>query len=69
MTEGPEDEHQYQALVTDRDGVIRHGGSECVGVFGYSSEEAIGKTLDLVVPAPCRLATGAASKRLSPPVG
>jgi PAS domain S-box-containing protein len=50
VTEGPEDEHRYQALVTDRDGVIRRWESECVGVFGYSSEEAIGKTLDLVVP-------------------
>ena len=49
VTEGPED-GQYQALVTDRDGVIRAWESDCVGVFGYSSDEAIGKTLDLVVP-------------------
>jgi PAS domain S-box-containing protein len=36
--------------VTDRDGVICRWGSECVEVFGYSSGEAIGQTLDLVVP-------------------
>jgi PAS domain S-box-containing protein len=50
VTDRFEDEDRYQALVTDRDGVIRHWDSECVRVFGYSSEEAIGKTLDLVVP-------------------
>lgn len=50
VTGKPADEHRYQALVTDRDGVIRRWQGECVGVFGYSSEEAIGKTLDLVVP-------------------
>jgi PAS domain S-box-containing protein len=44
------DDGRYQALVTDRDGVIRRWDSECVGVFGYSSEEAVGQTLDLVVP-------------------
>jgi PAS domain S-box-containing protein len=32
--------------------VIRRWEDECVGVFGYSAEEAIGQTLDLVVPAP-----------------
>jgi PAS domain S-box-containing protein len=47
----PKDEDgRYQALVADRDGVIRRWGSECVGVFGYSAEEAVGQTLDLVVP-------------------
>ena len=46
----PKDDGRYQALVTDRDGVIRRWDSECVGVFGYSSEEAVGQTLDLVVP-------------------
>jgi PAS domain S-box-containing protein len=45
-----DDDGRYQALVTDRAGVIRRWDSECVGVFGYSSEEAIGHTLDLVVP-------------------
>jgi hypothetical protein len=30
--------------------VIRRWGSECSLVFGHSAEEAIGKTLDLVVP-------------------
>lgn len=40
----------HRALVTDREGVIRRWGSACVSVFGYSSEEAVGQTLDLVVP-------------------
>jgi PAS domain S-box-containing protein len=40
----------HLALVTDRDGVIRRWDSECPGVFGYSSEEAIGQTLDLILP-------------------
>jgi PAS domain-containing protein len=45
-----EGDARHQALVTDRDGVIRRWDSECVGVFGYSSEEAVGLTLDLIVP-------------------
>jgi PAS domain S-box-containing protein len=52
VTDRPENEHRYQALVTDREGVIRQWDSTCVRVFGYSSEEAIGETLDLVVPTP-----------------
>ena len=45
-----DDDGRHRALVTDRDGVIRRWDSECVGVFGYSSEEAVGETLDLIVP-------------------
>ena len=51
MTDRPENEDRHQALVVDREGVIRRWESECARVFGYSSEEAIGKTLDLVVPS------------------
>lgn len=50
VTTPPDNDVRYQALVTDRDGVIRRWESECEGVFGYSSEEAVGQTLDLVVP-------------------
>ena len=39
-----------QALATDREGVIRRWEGACVNVFGYSPEEAVGQTLDLVVP-------------------
>ncbi len=45
-------ERNEQALVTDRDGVIRRWESACVSVFGYSREEAVGQTLDLIVPPP-----------------
>ena len=50
VTDELEDEDRYQALVADRDGIIRRWDGGCVRVFGYSSEEAVGKTLDLVVP-------------------
>jgi PAS domain S-box-containing protein len=40
------------ALVADRDGVIREWDSRCAEVFGYRAEEAIGQTLDLIVPPP-----------------
>src|SRR5690242_1745630 len=37
-------------IVADREGVIRlwNGGAEAI--FGYSEAEAIGRTLDLIVP-------------------
>jgi PAS domain S-box-containing protein len=43
---------RQQSLVADRDGVILRWDSTCVSVFGHSPEEAIGNTLDLVVPPP-----------------
>jgi PAS domain S-box-containing protein len=52
MAARPVTEQPNQALVTDRDGVIRRWERQCVEVFGHSSEEALGKTLDLVVPPP-----------------
>jgi hypothetical protein len=45
-----DDGDQYRALVADRDGVIRRWDSECVGVLGYSSEDAVGQSPDLIVP-------------------
>src|SRR4051795_5342359 len=50
VTDKPGTEDLHQPLVVDREGVIRRWESECAGVFGYSSEEALGETLDLVVP-------------------
>jgi PAS domain S-box-containing protein len=43
-------EGHQRAIVADRDGVIRRWDSECVRVFGYTSEEALGHKLDLIVP-------------------
>jgi PAS domain S-box-containing protein len=67
MEAAPRERHD-QALVTDRDGVIRHWESACVSVFGYSREEAVGQSLDLIVPPPSRRSTGAASTGPWPPV-
>src|SRR5919201_2495466 len=45
-----ENDGQRHALVADKDGVIRRWDDECIDVFGYAPEEALGQTLDLVVP-------------------
>lgn len=37
-------------LVADREGVIRLWNSGAEAIFGYSKDEAIGQTLDLIVP-------------------
>jgi len=37
-------------VVADRDGVIREWNPAAAQIFGYSAAEAIGKTLDLIVP-------------------
>ena len=37
-------------IVADREGVIRHWGSEVEGVFGYTPEEALGRKVDLIIP-------------------
>jgi PAS domain S-box-containing protein len=41
---------KQQAIVADREGVIRRWDGECANVFGHSSEEALGQSLDLIVP-------------------
>jgi PAS domain S-box-containing protein len=41
-------------LFTDRDGNIRLWNSGAETIFGYTSEEAIGKSLDLIVPEKLR---------------
>jgi PAS domain S-box-containing protein len=48
---GPAGEDGDQrGLVADRTGVIRRWSTECQTVFGYSSDEAVGHKLDLIVP-------------------
>src|SRR6516164_10236361 len=37
-------------IVADRDGIIREWSVAAERIFGYSAAEAIGRTLDLVVP-------------------
>ena len=41
-------------LFADRDGKIRIWNSGAEKIFGYTSEEAIGKSLDLIVPEKLR---------------
>lgn len=37
-------------VAADRDGVIRFWNPGAVRIFGYSSEEAVGRSLDLIIP-------------------
>jgi len=37
-------------LAVDRDGVIRFWNAGCERIFGYLAAEAIGKSLDLIIP-------------------
>jgi PAS domain S-box-containing protein len=37
-------------VVADRDGIIREWSPAAERIFGYSTAEAIGQTLDLIVP-------------------
>jgi PAS domain S-box-containing protein len=41
-------------LFADRDGIIRVWNSGAKTIFGYTSEEAIGESLDLIVPEKLR---------------
>jgi len=41
-------------LFADREGIIRLWNSGAETIFGYTSEEAIGKSLDLIVPEKLR---------------
>jgi PAS domain S-box-containing protein len=43
-------EAQDAIIVADRDGVIRLWNSGAESMFGYSAEEALGQTLDLIIP-------------------
>ena len=39
-----------RAITADSDGVIRHWGREAENLFGYTSEEALGRKVDLIIP-------------------
>lgn len=44
-------EHAQDAIIfADRDGVIRLWNEGAEAIFGYRAEEAIGQTLDIIVP-------------------
>jgi PAS domain S-box-containing protein len=39
-----------RTITADSDGVIRHWGREAENVFGYTSGEALGRKVDLIIP-------------------
>ena len=41
---------QFAVIFSDRDGVIRFWNAGAEAMFGYNAEEAVGKSLDLIVP-------------------
>lgn len=49
-SETPSDREGQQTIVADREGVITHWGSGSAKAFGYSSEEALGQTVALIIP-------------------
>lgn len=44
------EETQVAIIFADRDGIIRLWNSGAEAMFGYRAEEALGQTLDLIVP-------------------
>jgi PAS domain S-box-containing protein len=48
-------EHAGQAMLfADRGGVVRFWNQSAQDVFGYAASEAVGQTLDILIPAPWR---------------
>lgn len=43
-------EAEEAAIVADREGVIRQWNAQAHALFGYAAEEAIGRSLDLIIP-------------------
>jgi len=43
-------EEAERAITADREGVIRQWGRAAENLFGYTSEEAIGRKVDLIIP-------------------
>lgn len=41
-------------LLADRDGVIRLWNAGCEAIFGFTAAEAIGQSLDIIIPLPQR---------------
>ena len=48
------DQAQDAMIFADRDGVIRLWNAGAEAVFGYRTEEAVGRTLDLIIPTQLR---------------
>ena len=48
------DQAQDAMIFADGDGVIRLWNVGAEAMFGYRAEEAVGRTLDLIIPAPLR---------------
>jgi PAS domain S-box-containing protein len=44
------EDSQVAIIFADREGIIRFWNSEAQAMFGYPSAEAVGQTLDLIVP-------------------
>jgi len=44
------EDSQVAIIFADRDGIIRFWNSGAEAMFGYPAEEALGQTLDLIVP-------------------
>ena len=50
-------DHVADAVIfTDRSGAIIRWNKACSGLFGYSAEEAIGRSVDLIIPEHLRAA-------------
>jgi PAS domain S-box-containing protein len=43
-------EETERTITADRTGVIRDWGREAENIFGYTSEEALGRKVDLIIP-------------------
>lgn len=41
-------------MISDRQGIIRLWNAGAASLFGYSAEEALGESLDLIIPEPMR---------------
>jgi PAS domain S-box-containing protein len=41
-------------MLADRQGIVRLWNAGAASLFGYSSEEALGQSLDLIIPEPMR---------------
>jgi PAS domain S-box-containing protein len=48
------DQAQDAIIFADRDGVIRLWNAGAEAIFGYRAEEAVGRTLDLIIPTQLR---------------
>lgn len=42
-------------LYTDKEGIIRYWNAGCAHIFGFTAEEAVGQSLDIIIPEPIRV--------------